>query len=146
MRKLTNLVVGALVWGAVAVSAGASGPAMAAEGKAAIDMRSKFMKKEMLGPFKVLKNFAKEGKGTTANVASQAAKLSAAAMKIPRDRSEVVTQQKLECQLLRVPTYISCRSGSHGASSAASGTMRVPSSLTSNIGPPTSSWSGRATA
>ncbi len=81
MRKVTSFVVGALVLGAVVVTA--SGPAMAAEGKAAIEMRVKFMKKEMLGPFKVLKNFAKEGKGTTANVAAQAAKLNAAAMKIP---------------------------------------------------------------
>ncbi len=83
MRKLTNLAVGALVLGAVAVTAGASGPAMAAEGKAAIEMRIKFMKHDILGPYKVLKNYAKKDMGTSANVATQAAKLSAAAMKIP---------------------------------------------------------------
>ena len=39
MVKLTKSLVGAVVLGAVAIIAGTGGPAMAAEGKAAIEMR-----------------------------------------------------------------------------------------------------------
>ena len=53
-----------------------------ADGDATIKDRKAFMKKEILGPFKVIKAFVKKGKGTAADVAASASALSAAAGKI----------------------------------------------------------------
>jgi cytochrome c556 len=78
---MTSFVAGALVLGAVALSAG--GPASAAmDGKDAIEKRVKFMKTEVLGPFKMIKGYVKEGKGSADEVAVAAGKLHTAAMKI----------------------------------------------------------------
>ena len=83
MVKLTKSLVGAVVLGAVAIIAGTGGPAMAAEGKAAIEMRVKFMKNDVLGPFKVIKGYVKKSMGSAADVAAAASKINAAAAKIP---------------------------------------------------------------
>lgn len=83
MGKMTNFMVGAVILGAVAVTAGMGGPAMALEGKAAIKMRVKFMKNDVLGPFKVIKGYVKKGMGSAADVAAAARKINAAAAKIP---------------------------------------------------------------
>ena len=83
MRNLTSFVVGALVLGAVAVTASTSGLAAEMDGKAAIEKRVKFMKNDILGPYKVIKSYVKKGKGTAADVAAAASKISAAAPKIP---------------------------------------------------------------
>ncbi len=83
MHKVTSFVVGAMVLGAVALTAGISVPAVALEGKAAIEKRVKFMKNDVLGPWKVIKGYVKKGMGTPADVAAAASKIHAASMKIP---------------------------------------------------------------
>ncbi len=82
MVKFTRTMVWALVLGVIALSPLTSVPAVAAEGMTAIEMRIKFMKTDILKPFKAIKKFVKEGKGSAADVAENARKISAAAGKI----------------------------------------------------------------
>jgi cytochrome c556 len=81
MGKLTHFVAGAVILGALI--AGMSGPVVALEGVAAIEARVKFMKNDILGPFKVIKGYVKKGMGSAADVAAAARKINAVATKIP---------------------------------------------------------------
>jgi cytochrome c556 len=80
MRKLTYLTISALV---LAIGSVSIGPATAAGGEAVIEKRKTFMKKEILKPFKVIKGFVKDGKGSAQDVAASARQISAVAGKIP---------------------------------------------------------------
>ena len=52
-------------------------------------------------------------------------------VEITSNRSKVAVDQEVKRQLFCLPAYSSCGSVSHGASSAASGVIGVPSSLMS---------------
>lgn len=79
MRKLAILGVAAMVLAAGSFSIDS---AIAAGDEALIEKRKTFMRKEILGPFKVIKSFVKDGKGTAQDVSANARALSAAAGKI----------------------------------------------------------------
>lgn len=83
MRITKTLAVAAIAVAAIAMTSTISGPVMAAMGEAAIEQRIKFMKADILKPFKAIKSFVKDGKGSAADVAANARKLNAAASKIP---------------------------------------------------------------
>ena len=55
----------------------------------------------------------------------------ATAVEVSGDGAEVLIDEKIKRQLLCLTAYISCAAESHGASSAASGTIKLPSSLMS---------------
>ena len=55
----------------------------------------------------------------------------AAAVEVSRNGTEILSDQIIERQLFSLTTYSSCIARSHGASSAASGAISVPSSLMS---------------
>jgi len=76
MRTLTGTILAAF---ALVVIAAASSPVTAMSGKDAIDKRIAHMKKDILGPWKVIKKYAKEGEGTASNVAENALALAKAA-------------------------------------------------------------------
>jgi cytochrome c556 len=82
MNFMTKLTFAAMTLAMAFVIMAPAVPAFAADGDAVIEKRKKFMKKEILAPFKVIKAFVKNGKGTSADVASSASALSAAAGKI----------------------------------------------------------------
>lgn len=82
MHKFTKIMAWTLVLGVMAMGSLTSGPAVAAEGMAAIEKRVKFMKTDILKPFKAIKKFVKESKGSAAEVAENARKINAAAGKI----------------------------------------------------------------
>lgn len=82
MRTFFTGAISALMLGSVLMLSPGMSPAVAAEGKAAIDARLKLMKGDILKPYLAIKKYAKEGAGTAADVAKNAAMLSAAASKI----------------------------------------------------------------
>ncbi len=57
--------------------------------------------------------------------------LAATAVEIPRDGEETLADEIVKCQLLCQSAYSSCVAEFHGASSAASGAIKDPSSLMS---------------
>jgi cytochrome c556 len=79
MRTLFMGAIAALVMGSVLMISQGTSPAVAADGKAVIEKRVKFMRTNILKPFLVIKGFVKDGKGTAADVAKAATALSAAA-------------------------------------------------------------------
>jgi len=81
MRNYLTLTFGALVLGSALLISQAISPAHA-DGHAVIEKRIQFMKKDILGPFLVVKGFVKDGKGSAADVAKAATALSAAAKDI----------------------------------------------------------------
>lgn len=79
MRTLFTAAIAALAMGSVLLISLATSPAMAADGKAAIEKRVKHMRTDILKPFLMIKGFVKDKKGTAADVAKAASALSAAA-------------------------------------------------------------------
>ena len=84
-------------------------------------------------------------KGQAATVQHDQVDLTATAMEISCDGTEILFSQVIERELFRLTTYSCSALESHGASSVASGAIKVPSSPMSCIGPPMSSCSGSAT-
>lgn len=82
MRTLTGTILAAF---ALVFTTAAFEPAVAMSGKESIDKRIAHMKKEILGPWKVIKKYAKEGEGSTSAVAQNALALAKAAGAITAD-------------------------------------------------------------
>lgn len=82
MKKIMGIFSVGIVLGVAFMVSGASAPAVAAEGKAAIEMRVKLMKGGILKHFLYVKKFVKEGKGSPAGVAAHASLLNDASTKI----------------------------------------------------------------
>ncbi len=82
MRTLFTGAIAALAMGSVLMISNATSPASAADGMAVIEKRINLMKNDVLGPWKVITAFAKEDKGTVADVAKAATELGAAAGQI----------------------------------------------------------------
>ena len=83
MRRTFHKAAKIIIFAALAAGFSAGTAAVAAEGKAVIEKRVKFMKTDILQNFKAIKTFVKGGDGTAAGVAESARKISAAATKIP---------------------------------------------------------------
>lgn len=79
MRTLLTGAIAALAMGSVLMISQGTSPAVAADGKAVIEKRVAFMKKDILKPWLVIKGFVKDHKGSAADVAKAATALSGAA-------------------------------------------------------------------
>jgi len=82
VKQFTGILSIGILLGAVLMASWAGSPAVAAEGKMAIEMRLKLMKGGVLKNFLYVKKFVKDGKGSAAGVAAHASLLNDASTQI----------------------------------------------------------------
>jgi cytochrome c556 len=81
--KMKRILIGAILGLSLALVGVLDVAPAAADGLGVIKKRIELMRKEVLGNFKVIKGFVKEGKGSMVDVGKAAAGIQAAAGKIP---------------------------------------------------------------